>query len=385
MLSGVRSSGGQSHAVEASLPAAQAARLERWRPGVPHFSLLLREVGSPARSLLLPPAHLSPHPQQLPHRPRRQTLHLIMQLRHRIKKSRHRRQPLPRKVRTPFFRIQLLQTPPQHLPRGIDLPPLPLLNHQPEHLPHIFHRLIMLPPVAQHMHRPHDPPSLQLPYRRAHIRPRHAQRLRNLLRRQRPRRQIQQRVNLRHRPVDPPPRPHLAPVQDVRLLHSSQVGHIDTFSSNRIYRMQRRHVNRNADQIYALYDAEPEPAPQIPWKSGASAPASQTRKRSRALAPAVALASGRATLPAIRQGFLTRHFLRRSLLRRLRPLPLLIPTIMKRLVRRLFFHIPQLTPAQILMSGPPPSAVRSSTTRPSSQNSCHSGRHYREESAFSCQ
>src|SRR5208282_3368545 len=106
------------------------------------------------------------------------------------------------------------------------------------------------------------------------------------------------------------------------------------------------------------------------------------RKRSRALAPAVALASGRATLPAIRQGFLTRHFLRRGLLRRLRPLPLLIPTIMKRLVRRLFFHNPQLTPAQILMSGPSPSAVRSSTTRPSSQNSCHSGQLHREESAF---
>src|SRR5258706_9701330 len=119
--------------------------------------LICRVKASP----LLP--HLTPHPQQLPHRPRRQTLHLIMQLRNRFKKSRHRRQPLPRKIRPRFLRIQLLQTPPQHLPRRIDLPPLPLFNHQPEHLPHIFHRLIMFPPVPQHMHRPHNPPPPHLP------------------------------------------------------------------------------------------------------------------------------------------------------------------------------------------------------------------------------
>jgi hypothetical protein len=50
-------------------------------------------------------------------------------------------------------------------------------------------------------------------------------------------------MNLRHRPVDSPPRPHLAPVQDVCLLHSSQVGHINTFSSNRIYRTPTTQVN----------------------------------------------------------------------------------------------------------------------------------------------
>src|SRR5882757_6137826 len=43
-------------------------------------------------------------------------------------------------------------------------------------------------------------------------------------------------MDLRHRPVDPPPRPHLAPMQDVLLLHARQVSHISTFSPNRIYR-----------------------------------------------------------------------------------------------------------------------------------------------------
>src|SRR5580704_2230153 len=172
-----------------------------------------------------------------------------MQLGHCLKKSRHRRQPLPRKLRPRFLRIELLQTPPQHLPRRINLPPLPLLNHQPEHLPHIFRRLIMFPPVAQHMHRPHNPPPLQLPDRRRHIRPCHTQRLRNLLRRQCPRRQIQQRMDLRHRPVNPPPRPHLTPMQDVSLLHPSQTSHISTFSSIRIYRTQSCHVNPRVRQF----------------------------------------------------------------------------------------------------------------------------------------
>src|ERR1700722_4787161 len=184
------------------------------------------------RSRLAHLAHLRPHPQKLPHGPSRQPLHLVMQLGHRFEKSRHRLQPLPRVIRSRLLRIQFRQTPPQHFPCRINLPPLPLLNHQPEHLPHIFHRLIMFPPVPQHMHRPHNPPPLQLPDRGRHIRPRHAQRLRNLLRRQRPRRQIQQRVNLRHRPVNPPPRPHLSPVEDVLLLQSSQFRHVVSFSTN---------------------------------------------------------------------------------------------------------------------------------------------------------
>jgi hypothetical protein len=53
--------------------------------------------------------------------------------------------------------------------------------------------------------------------------------------------------------------------------------------------------------------------------------------------------SGRAILlPA------TRHLLLRNLPRRLRPLPLLIPPVMKRLVRQLFLHPPSLHPSKRL-------------------------------------
>jgi hypothetical protein len=46
-------------------------------------------------------------------------------------------------------------------------------------------------------------------------------------------------------------------------------------------------------------------------------------------------------------GFCSDGFLPHRLPSRLRPLPLLIPPIMKRVVRPLFFHIPQLdTPTQ---------------------------------------
>src|SRR5271156_726372 len=110
----------------------------------------------------------------------------------------------------------------------------------------------MFPPVPQNMHRPHNPPPLQLPDRSTHIRPRHAQSLRNLLRRQSPRRQIQQRMNLRHRTVNPPPRPHLPPVQNVSLLHPSQSSHISIFSSIRTYRKNNRHVNKQPTVVIVI-------------------------------------------------------------------------------------------------------------------------------------
>src|SRR5271168_1016728 len=353
MLSGVRSSKGRFHAVETS-------HTRRHHYG-PNRSFHSHSLGT-RYWLLLP--HLSPHPQQLPHRPRRQPLHLIMQLRHRLKKPGHSRQPFPRKIRPCFLRIQLFQTPPQHLPRRINLPPLPLLNHQPEHLPNILHRLIMLPPVAQHMHRPHNPPTLQLPDRRAHIRPRHAQSLRNLLRRQRPRRQIQQCMNLRDGAVNPPPRPHLSPMQNVLLLHTSQSRHIIFFSSNRIYRTNHRQVNPDTLSDLVIPNEVRNPLPagaaSIPKPrrnarttvgerrfSAASSP-----RRMRASAPVVAIDGKPSTATSYwvlgtsspRLPTLLNHLLlSRHLPSRLRPLPLLIPPIMKRLVRRLFLHPSSLT------------------------------------------
>src|ERR1022692_850761 len=70
-------------------------------------------------------------------------------------------------------------------------------------------------------------------------------------------------------------------------------------------------------------------------------------------------------------GFPAHHFFPHRLLRRLRPLPLLIPPIMKRLVRRLFFHIPQLTTHSNIAS---PMLLRIV------YKFCHSERPHREES-----
>jgi len=106
MLSGVKLSEGQSHAVEASLLTIVATSLD----GSVSVGFKAREIREKARYWVLGTSrsllpHLRSHPQQLSHRPGRQTLHLIMQLGHRFKKSRHRRQPLPGKIHTRFFRI----------------------------------------------------------------------------------------------------------------------------------------------------------------------------------------------------------------------------------------------------------------------------------------
>src|SRR5208283_521211 len=118
-------------------------------------------------SLLL--LHLGSHAQQLSDRARGQTLHLVVQLRHGVEKSCHGGEAFAGKIGARFFRIQLLQTSAQHLAGGIDFAALAVLDHQPEHLPNVFHRLIMFPPVAEHMHRPHDPPTLELADRGAHV------------------------------------------------------------------------------------------------------------------------------------------------------------------------------------------------------------------------
>ena len=49
--------------------------------------------------------------------------------------------------------IEIGQAPPQHLSRGIDLPPLPLFDHQAKHLPHVFHRFIVFPPCLLYTSR----------------------------------------------------------------------------------------------------------------------------------------------------------------------------------------------------------------------------------------
>lgn len=74
---------------------------------------------------------------------------------------------------------------------------------------------------------------------------------------------------------------------------------------------------------------------------GTAAPGCPFERSSKPLVPTPPLIFFHHSTLALR---LLDHFLRRHLLRRLRPLPLLIPPIMKRLVRPLFLHPLSLHP-----------------------------------------
>src|SRR6266567_54528 len=166
--------------------------------------------------------HFAPELHHTFQRPGRHPDNLFEQPRHRRQKLQHALQPLARVRIASRVRFHLLHALRQHIQRRVDFPPLPLLGNDPENLPHVLDRLEVVAPVAQHVHHAHDPPALQLAQARAHVRARHRQRRGNLIRRHGPGRQKQQRMNLRHRPIDSPPRAHLPPVQNELLRHRRQ-------------------------------------------------------------------------------------------------------------------------------------------------------------------
>src|SRR5712671_2381809 len=178
-----------------------------------------------SRLLLLRSQQSNHFPAQLHHTlqsPSRHPQDLLKQSRHPRQKFQHALQPLPR-VSIPLrTRLQLRHALRQNTQRRINLPPLPLLRDNPENLPHILDRLKVVAPVPHHMHHAHNSPPLQFPQARAHIRPCHRQRRRNLIRRQRLWRQKQQRVHLRDSSINSPPRPHLPPMQNEFLSHRRQ-------------------------------------------------------------------------------------------------------------------------------------------------------------------
>src|SRR5216684_7908261 len=188
------------------------------------FSFFLSETFNLKLSTIncLLPQQRNHFPPQLHHalqRPRRHPDNLLEQSRHRRQKFQHALQPFPRVRIALLVGLNLAHALRQHVQRRVDLPPLSLLRNDPENLPHIFDRLKMVAPVPQHVYHAHDPPPLQLAQAGAHVRARHRQRRGDLIRRQRLRRQEQQCMHLRHRPVDAPARAHLSPVQNELLRH----------------------------------------------------------------------------------------------------------------------------------------------------------------------
>ena len=79
--------------------------------------------------------------------------------------------------------------------------------------------LEMVAAVAHDMRHPHDAPALQLTEAVADVGAGDVEDFDDLIGIQGLRGDEQQRVNLGNRPVDPPPRPHLAPMQDELLLN----------------------------------------------------------------------------------------------------------------------------------------------------------------------
>src|SRR5205823_430769 len=110
--------------------------------------------------------------------------------------------------------------------RRVNLAPFPLVQDDAKHLPDIFHRLEVIAFVAQQMNEFDDPPALQLLEAGADVGPRHVERFGDLLRVERPFRNVEQRVNLGHGAIDPPARAHLSPVEDELLLNGRQVLHL---------------------------------------------------------------------------------------------------------------------------------------------------------------
>src|SRR5713226_5649799 len=127
-------------------------------------------------------------PAQLHHalqRPRRHPDNLLEQSRHRRQKLQHALQPFPRVRIALRIRLDLPHAFRQYIQRRIDLPPLPLFRNDPENIPHVLDRFEVIAPVPQHVYHTHDPPPLQLAQAGTHVRTRHRQRLRNLIRRHR--------------------------------------------------------------------------------------------------------------------------------------------------------------------------------------------------------
>src|SRR5262249_28670514 len=105
---------------------------------------------------------------------------------------------------------------------GIDFAALATLNHDPDDLPWVVRRLEEVTPVSESVSDLHQIPCEQLFQANAHIRSGDPKGLGDLIRVQRVGREPQQRMDLRHRPVDPPATTHLAPVDYVALHDRSE-------------------------------------------------------------------------------------------------------------------------------------------------------------------
>src|SRR6185369_12172965 len=99
---------------------------------------------------------------------------------------------------------------------------LSLFDDDPEHFPHIFHRFVMLAPLAEHVNRTDQTPAFEFAYRGADVGAGHVERGGDVLGGEWFRGEKEQSMNLRDRAVDTPTRSHFPPVEDVVALNGGQ-------------------------------------------------------------------------------------------------------------------------------------------------------------------
>ncbi len=111
-----------------------------------------------------------------------------------------------------FFHLQ--QALLQHGNRRVDLTPFSFVHNHSEHLPDIGHCLEVIASITDHVAYLHKSPGLELLEADTDIGAGHRQGVGDLLRVQRLRRNVEQSVNLRYGPADPPAGPHLTPMEN---------------------------------------------------------------------------------------------------------------------------------------------------------------------------
>src|SRR6266496_392596 len=114
----------------------------------------------------------------------------------------------------------------QDLKGGIDFALFSLVGDDPEHVENVFHRLEMIAPVTENMNDAHNAPVLQFVEAIADVGASDAESGGDLLRRHWPRGKEKEGVDLGDGAIDPPARPHFAPMEDELLRHRRERFHI---------------------------------------------------------------------------------------------------------------------------------------------------------------
>ena len=179
-------------------------------------------------------AHFCSHAQELADCSCGQAFHLVVKLGNCFEKSGHGFEALARVIGACIFWIELGEAVAKHFTRGVDLAAFSLFDDEAEHLPNIFHRIVVLATIAENVHRADYAPGFKLADGGAYVGAGDAEGLSDFFCGKRFGGKIKEGVDLGDGAVDAPASAHLTPVKDVLFLESSQFCHIWAFGRDRI-------------------------------------------------------------------------------------------------------------------------------------------------------